>query len=195
LHITGHLDEIQDTYDFTRLVMAGQWFVPQREVREYLGRSNAGMDPDLDALAAYIASLVPRTYRKLSTESAELVDKGREIFFSREANCASCHPPPLYTDSGERTAEGAFVLHYVGTCSATEDRRHQQLDTPSLIGLRRSEPYLHDGRAKTLEEVFTKFNSGDKHGKTSHLSKEEIQALAEFLRSNLAWRENRPSIP
>ncbi|UCG56663.1 MAG: PQQ-binding-like beta-propeller repeat protein [Phycisphaerales bacterium] len=183
LHVTGHLDEIQDTYDFTRLVMAGQWFLPREEMQEYLGRSNAGLDPDLDALAAYIAHLVPRRYPKLSTESAELIEKGKEIFFSRQANCASCHPPPLYTDSGKRTAGGAFVLHDVGTRLATEDKRHQRLDTPSLIGLRRSEPYLHDGRAGTLEEVLTKYNPGDKHGRTSHLSNEDIRALAEFLRS------------
>jgi len=42
---------------------------------------------------------------------------------------------------------------------------------------------LHDGRAKTLKEVFTEFNPEDKHGQTSHLSDEELQALVEFLKS------------
>jgi cytochrome c553 len=183
LHITGHLDEIQDTYDFTRLVMAGQWFVPRKDMHDYLGRSNAGLDPDLDALAAYIASLAPRIPPKPPLGSGALIEKGREVFSSKETGCATCHPPPLYTDSGERTAEGTFVLHDVGTCLPTEAKQHQRLDTPSLIGLRRSEPYLHDGRAKTLKEVFTEFNPGDKHGQTSHLSEQQIRALVAFLRS------------
>jgi hypothetical protein len=56
------------------------------------------------------------------------------------------------------------------------------IDTPSLIGLRRSDPYLRDGRAKTIEEIFTKYNREDKHGRTSHLNEQQIMALAEFLR-------------
>jgi len=183
LHITGHLDEIQDTYDFTRLVMAGQWFVPRKDMHEYLGKSNAGLDADLDALAAYIASLAPRKPPEPPPELGRLIKKGREIFFSEQTGCANCHPPPLYTDSGKRTAEGTFVLHDVGTRLPAQGKEHPRLDTPSLIGLRRSEPYLHDGRAKTLKEVFTEFNPEHKHGQTSHLSKEEVQALVEFLKS------------
>ena len=81
-----------------------------------------------------------------------------------------------------RAGARRFVLHDVGTRLLTEPQAHQRLDTPSLLRLRRSEPYLHHGEAKTLEEVLTKFNPRDQHGKTSHLSKEEILALAEFLR-------------
>jgi cytochrome c peroxidase len=181
LHITGHLDEIQDTYDFTRMVMAGQLFVPREVMHEYLGASNAGLDPDLDALAAYIATLKPRRPPKPPAELAAVIERGRDVFFSKKTGCSSCHPPPLYTDSGKHTAEGAFVLHDVGTYLPTEGKQHRQLDTPSLIGLRRSEPYLHDGRARTLEAIFTQFNPDDKHGRTSHLSKEQIHALVEFL--------------
>jgi DNA-binding beta-propeller fold protein YncE len=182
LHITGHLDEIQDTYDFTRLVMAGQWFVPRQVMHEYLGESNAGLDPDLDALAAYIASLPRRKPPEPPTELVAVIERGRDIFFSKKTGCSSCHPPPLYTDSGKYTDEGRFVLHDVGTYLPSDRKQYQQLDTPSLIGLCRSEPYLHDGRARTLEEIFTKFNPEDRHGQTSHLSKEEIHALVEFLR-------------
>jgi cytochrome c peroxidase len=89
----------------------------------------------------------------------------------------------LYTDSGKHTDEGTFVLHDVGTRLPGEAKRNQQLDTPSLIGLRRSEPYLHDGRSKTLKEILTDFNPQDKHGRTSHLGEQEIQALVEFLKS------------
>ena len=56
-------------------------------------------------------------------------------------------------------------------------------DTPSLLGLYRTAPYLHDGRAATLTDVLTTYNRHDKHGVTSHLSKTQIDALVEFLRA------------
>jgi hypothetical protein len=164
------------------MVMGGQWFVPPDAAHDFLGKSNAGRDPDLDALAAYIGSLAPREPPAPPPGSAALRAKGREIFFSAETDCARCHPPPRYTDSGRRLADGRFVLYDVGTRLPSEPREMERLDTPSLLELRRSEPYLHDGRAKTLEEIFTKCNPHDDHGKTSHLSGAEIHALCEFLR-------------
>ena len=47
----------------------------------------------------------------------------------------------------------------------------------------RTGPYLHDGRAKTLRDVLTACNVGDKHGKTSHLKPAEIDELVAFLKS------------
>ncbi|MHC5075564.1 MAG: hypothetical protein ACYTFM_03955, partial [Planctomycetota bacterium] len=182
LHVTAHLDEIQDTYRFTRMVMAGQWFVPHETMNNYLGKPNSGLDPDLDALAAYIESLEPKKPPDPPSELLGIIEKGREIFFDKETDCARCHPPPFYTDSGMHDAEGYFIKHDVGTRLQTEGKEHQKLDTPSLLELRRSEPYLHDGRAKTLKEVFRKYNPKDKHGKTSHLDDSQISTLVEFLR-------------
>lgn len=183
LHLTAQLDEIQDTLDFTRMTMAGQWFVPPGRVRDWLGPSNAGQDPDLDALAAYVESLKPRRPPKVPAALRPLVAQGKELFFSPETGCSTCHPPPWYTDSGTRDAQGLFVLHDVGTLQPNESPKHRRLDTPTLLGLRRSAPYLHHGRARTLEDVFSpKFNPQDKHGRTSLLTAQQIRALAEFLR-------------
>ncbi len=183
LHLTARLDEIQDTFQFTRMTLAGQWFVPPDEMRDPLGPSNAGIDPDLDALAAYVGSLRPRKPPKPPAGSLPLIARGRELFFSKQTGCATCHPPPWYTDSGTRDARGRFLRHDVGTRQPDESQKHSLLDTPALVGLRRSEPYLHHGRAKTLEAVFSaEFNPQDKHGRTSHLTREDIHAMAEFLR-------------
>ena len=182
LHITAHIDEVQDTFHFTRMTMAGQWFVSNDEVHDVLGESNAGLDVDLDALAAYIASLKPKSSPEPPAALRSAVERGREIFFSDEVGCRECHPPPLYTDSGKRVREGGFVLHDVGTRLANEGPQHARLDTPSLRGLRRSEPYLHHGLAQTLEQVFTKYNANDEHGQTSQLSLDDIGALVAFLR-------------
>ena len=42
-------------------------------------------------------------------------------------------------------------------------------DTPTLLGVYRTAPYLHHGKAKTLRDVLTTCNKDDRHGKTSHL--------------------------
>jgi DNA-binding beta-propeller fold protein YncE len=183
LHVTGHLDEIQDTVRFTRRVMAGRWFVPEGLMREPLGRSNAGLDEDLDALAAYVASLEFKRPPLVPAASRPLIERGRRLFFAEETGCARCHPPPFYTDSGRRGEDGKPIRYDVGTRLPSEGEDLRRLDTPTLLGLRRSGPYLHDGRAKTLEEVFTKYNAGDRHGRTSHLTPEEIHALCEYMRT------------
>ena len=47
----------------------------------------------------------------------------------------------------------------------------------------RTAPYLHDGRAATMEEVFTRFNPEDQHGYTSDLSPQELKDLVEYVNS------------
>ncbi len=182
LHFDAHLDEIQDTYEFTRMVMAGQWFVSPNRRHAFFGPPNAGLDPDLDALATYIGSLDHKPSPAPPPEMVALRAEGSSIFRSDRVGCVRCHPAPLFTDSGTRRSDGRYVLHDVGTHVAGEPETLHHLDTPSLLGLYRSAPYLHDGRAKTLEDVFTKYNPEDRHGHTAHLSRDEIRALCEFLR-------------
>ena len=49
------------------------------------------------------------------------------------------------------------------------------------IGL--TAPYLHDGRAPTLEAIWTLYNPRDQHGHTSDLTKDELNDLIEYLRT------------
>jgi len=65
--------------------------------------------------------------------------------------------------------------HDVGTWKPGEAKALRTLDTPSLLGLRQSEPYLHDGRARTLEDIFTRHNPRDRHGTTSRLTAEDVR--------------------
>ena len=182
LHYTAHLDEIQDTCRFTRLVMAGQWFMPQRRMNGYLAKPNAGLSRDLDALAAYIESLAPKRPPPPPPQQAGVIRRGKAVFEHDATGCIVCHPPPAYADSGRRDARGSYLRHDVGTWRPGEAPSLRTLDTPPLFGLRQSEPYLHDGRAATLADVFTKHNRHDRHGRTSHLADEDIRALVTFLR-------------
>jgi cytochrome c peroxidase len=72
----------------------------------------------------------------------------------------------------------------VGTGSDDpSEKMGPQYDTPTLLGIYRTPPYLHHGQAATLEEVLTKYNRDDRHGRTSHLNGEQIADLVEFLKS------------
>lgn len=190
LHWSADRDETQDfEYTIRGQLMTGQGlyrgsmkskqsFKPT-ELEEKL----SGKSEDLDALAIYCNSfnftLSPHALApgKLSPEA----ERGKAIFFSKEANCASCHHGPYYSDS---SLTKPFQLHDVGTGKDDPSEKiGPMFDTPTLLGIYRHASYLHHGKAKSLVEVLTKFNPNDRHGKTSHLKKEEIDDLVAFLKS------------
>ncbi len=129
---------------------------------------------DVEAVKEYIKSLQPPKSPyltpdgKLTTKAQE----GKAIYESAETGCTTCHPGPLHTD---------LKAYNVGTRGDLD--RVDTFDTPTLIELWRTAPFLHDGAAKNIREVLTTSNKGDKHGKTSHLTKEQIDQLAEYLLS------------
>ncbi len=96
--------------------------------------------------------------------------RGRRIF--NKARCASCHKGRLHTDLRQYNLG-------IGKGLDTD----QKFDTPTLVEVWRTAPYLYDGRAVTIEEVLTKYNPDDKHGLTSNLSDKEIKDLANFVLS------------
>jgi cytochrome c peroxidase len=58
-----------------------------------------------------------------------------------------------------------------------------EFDSAHLIRIFESAPYLHDGRAATLEEIWTKYNPEDKHGLSSDWTKRQLNDLVEYLKS------------
>ena len=86
--------------------------------------------------------------------------------------CASCHTGPLYTD---------LKKYDIGAGKDLD--KGKLFDTPTLVEVWRTAPYLYDGRAETIKEVLVKYNPGDKHGHTSSLTDKEINDLAEFILS------------
>jgi YVTN family beta-propeller protein len=96
--------------------------------------------------------------------------RGKKIFL--KAGCAECHNPPLYTD---------MKKHDVGT--GIDKEKNCMFDTPTLIELWRTAPYLYDGRAEMMHEVFLGFNKNDKHGSTSRINYKDLYCLTEFVLS------------
>jgi hypothetical protein len=57
------------------------------------------------------------------------------------------------------------------------------LNVPSLVGVARAAPYLHDGTAASLTDRATLGKSADRHGITSTLSPGEVADLVEYLQT------------
>jgi YVTN family beta-propeller protein len=129
--------------------------------------------PEAEAAAidAYLQSLT-------AVPSPRLVDgklsaaalRGKELFHDPRMACHRCHPAPLYTD---------LKPHDVGTRAPLD--RHDHFDTPTLIEVWRTAPYLHDGRYLTVRQVLAE----GRHGLRGdvELSAQEIDDLVEFVLS------------
>jgi cytochrome c peroxidase len=156
----------------------------------WLTRTQPYSDDELYALVAYIMSLAPtpNRYRDSSGELTPAQQGGKEIYERERTNdgrlippenrCITCHPPPAFTDL--RKVD-------VGTMTPTDTER--EFDTPRLDNLYESAPYLHDGRAATLEEIWTRFNPEDTHGVANDLTKAQLNDLVEYLRALGGRRE------
>ena len=190
LHWSADRDEVQDfEYTIRGRLMQGRGLLPgsikrkdgfqSAELDEHL----AGRSADLDALAIYTNSfdftLSPHILApgKLS----EPAGRGKKLFFSKEVGCATCHSGPYYTDS---SLKKPFKLHDVGTgADDPTEKMGPKYDTPTLLGVYRTAPYLHHGKAKTLRDVLTTCNKDDKHGRTSHLKAAQVDDLVAFLKA------------
>ncbi|MDP6556195.1 MAG: beta-propeller fold lactonase family protein [Pirellulaceae bacterium] len=147
-------------------------------------RGQALSESDLRALEAYATNvpLLPNPYHDKDGAISAAAERGRAIFEGK-ASCDRCHKGPALTIGKRRfvdTGEGRYDTIELSTGTKIFPT---QFDVPHLLGAWDSAPYLHDGRAKTLREVFTKHNPNDKHGKTSGLSAQELNDLIEYLKT------------
>ncbi len=193
LHWSANFDEIQDFEHDIRGPQQGTGFLADSlfhsgSVDTPLGDPKAGLSVELDALAAYVNSLSgwgSSPYRKTGDPAWEATRaRGKQIFESAAAGCGSCHSGSTFSDSGFDPPK-LPRLHDVGTLSAGSGSRLGSqltgLDTPTLRGLWKSAPYLHDGSAATLRDVLITRNPNDRHGVTSTLSEQELDDLEAFL--------------
>ena len=114
---------------------------------------------------------VPSPYLDKGKLSASAL-RGKKVFEDDKVSCAKCHPTPLFTD---------LNTYDVGTKGQYD--RIGGFDTPTLVEVWRTAPYLHDGSALTIKDVLTTHNKGDTHGTTSHLNKEQMDDLIAYVLS------------
>jgi len=188
VHWSANFDEIQDferdiVEHFGGTGLAGDGLPPNPP----FGPPNAGRSQDLDDLAAYVASLAiapPSPFRDADGRLSPAARRGRDIF--GRIGCPECHPGPRYTTSALRPDAGDPLLYDVGTLTPASGARLgdplRGLDTPSLVGLWDSPPYLHDGRAPSLRDVF--LDPGNLMGQAAaNLSTAQLDDLVAYLLS------------
>lgn len=87
-------------------------------------------------------------------KATEQETRGQTVF---DANCASCHPAPYYTDNTMHNlkVERFFKPQMINGRMASADG---PIKTFPLRGIKDSPTYLHDGRLLTLEDTVEFFN-------------------------------------
>ncbi len=143
------------------------------------GITDITIDEIVRALAAFERTLVtgPTLYdnwlagdRSVFDESQE---RGRMIFFTR-GQCATCHFGPNFTDG---------MFHNIGTGTAEDPGRFAvskdnydlgAFKTPALRNWKNREPFMHDGRFATLDDVLD-FYSEPKTGAVGETELDPLQ--------------------
>ncbi len=138
----------------------------------------------LSALDEYICTIPrpPNRYRPLGAELTDAQRHGKAMFerartndgrvIPKEQRCVNCHFPPLYTNRMRRD---------VGTKQPLD--REESFDVPHLNNIYDSAPYLHNGIADTLEEIWTVYNPYDQHGVTNDMTKDQLNDLIEYIKT------------
>jgi YVTN family beta-propeller protein len=151
---------------------------------KFFFRSQSFNQQQLTDLVTFVYSLPyrPNRYRRADGELTPAQERGKAIFertrykdgkpVAEGNQCATCHSGPKYTNKQELN---------VGTGKLTD--RSPVIDVPQLSNVAYSGPYLHDGSARSLEEIWTVFNPKDTHGVTNDLTKDELNDLIEYLKT------------
>ncbi|MFW5921206.1 MAG: di-heme oxidoredictase family protein, partial [Polyangiales bacterium] len=140
---------------------------------------------DVEALQFYMKNLAPPPR---SRENPEMEDAGEAIFM--EIGCGDCHVPELETADGTPVpAYTDLLLHDV--CApddvgiAAGDATWREFRTPPLWGLAETAPYMHDGRASTVEQAIEQHFSEAAASRDAYmmLSADDRAKLVAFLES------------
>jgi hypothetical protein len=183
VHWTANFDEIQDFEHDMRGPFGGTGFLTNEQFNQgtrntTLGEPKAGLSEELDAMAAFVTSLdsiPPSPFRNSDGTLTVAGVRGRELFVALD--CQRCHSGEIFTDSP------SLARHDVGTIGPKSGQRLKGpidgFDTPTLLGVWQTPPYLHDGSAATLADVFTRVGAEAHAGRP--LSATEVEDLTAYL--------------
>jgi len=151
---------------------------------KFFFRSQSFDPQQLTDLVTFVYSLPyrPNRYRLPNGELTAAQERGKAIFervksksgqlIPQSNQCGTCHSGAKYTNQQKFD---------VGTGKLTD--RSPIIDVPQLPNVAYSAPYLHDGSARSMEEIWTVFNPKDQHGVTNDLTKDELNDLIEYLKT------------
>jgi YVTN family beta-propeller protein len=179
LHWSNNFDEVQDFEGQIRTLAGGSGLMRDADFdsgtrNQPLGDAKAGVSTDLDALAAYVASLGtpdPSPFRASDGNLSALAAEGKAVFAA--LNCASCHSGTTFTRSATNNPVDIGTLK-----QPTSGQRLSGLlggiDVPTLRDIWATAPYLHDGSAATLGAAVRRHN-------TVTIGDADLQRLVAFL--------------
>jgi cytochrome c peroxidase len=160
----------------TRLTDPWAWNGKQRDLSEQVRKSlettmhsQDFTQQQVGDLVAYLHTLEPPPPLVPATDDPAdkaLLARGETLF--QNLGCTKCHVPPL-----TYTSPDAFDV------GLTDEKGLTKFNPPSLRGVSQGYTFFHDGRAKSLEEVFTVHG----HMLDRPLSDNELADLLRFLRS------------
>jgi YVTN family beta-propeller protein len=164
LHWSANFDEVHDFEGQIRVLSEGSGLMDDLlfetgTVDQSLGDPKVGLSDDLDALAAYVASLneyPDSPYRNTDGSMTASAVAGEAVFIAE--NCASCHRGNGFTDSAPGNLHDIGTLNPVSSGQRLNSGPLPGVDTPTLRGLWLTAPYLHDGSAETLADAVARHN-------------------------------------
>lgn len=129
-------------------------------------------------VAAYLRSLGPQAATQSARHLADpQLREGRHVF---DATCARCHEPPLYTNG--RVIPLDVLDTDVTRISAVLPNSGDGYKVPTLLGIARTAPYLHDGSIAALDVLLDPHRSGG-HRFGLSLPTADRRHLLRFLRT------------
>jgi cytochrome c553 len=180
LHWSANFDEVQDFEGQIRNLAGGTGLMSDALFNagtrsQPLGDAKAGLSADLDAMAAYLASLntfAPSPLRNADGSLTAAALAGKNVFQAQ--NCASCHSGVPFTGSADATQ-----LKNIGTLKPSSGQRLGGalvgIDVPTLRDVWATGPFLHDGSAPTLVDAVKAHNG-------TTLDAGNLANLTEYLR-------------
>jgi mono/diheme cytochrome c family protein len=190
LHWSNNFDEVQDFEGQIRALAGGTGLMNDAQFNtgtrsQPLGDAKAGVSADLDALAAYVASLgtfEPSPARPSAAALSSLAGEGRQVFTVQ--NCAACHGGSSFTISSTNNPRN------IGTLKPASGQRLGAsltgIDVPTLRDVWATAPYLHDGSAPTLEAAVRAHNNVS-------LSDADVNRVVAYLREIGSDEASAPS--
>lgn len=167
---------------------------------------------ELDAVIRYICTIEQPPNRYHQADGLTPVQRRGKVVFERTNRndgtpippvdqCSDCHSG-AYRTSRRRTAVGTtmwfdtqldvdlselFNTDEYGELGifffADVGLPQTAFDVPQLRNVVDSPPYLHNGAAATLDEIWTRFNMVDRHGATADLTRQQLNDLIAYLKS------------
>jgi cytochrome c peroxidase len=150
------------------------WHGWQKELgaaaKKSLTETMFGPEPNAEEIKAMVAFLATLEHPPNPNKPSAPSRRGEALFHGK-ANCIRCHKGEHYTSPG---------VYDVGL--EPDGSPYRLWNPPSLRGVWDRGPFLHDGRAVTLEEVLRKHHVPEKLGGEA-LTDEERKDLIAFLRT------------